>query len=124
MADHLDINFLCECLDPYLGAQVGPPRCERCRGLIKPRCNQCKEEIIPSKTLIADIQVHDEETQSERLALDDSPIKYEGKLYCRRCAHNLTHLYHLQENEIPCPVFDGETGELIPYGTYPNIDWS
>jgi hypothetical protein len=54
----------------------------------------------------------------------EKDLTYKGKHYCVECAHNLTHLCPLLENEIGIPVTDGETGELIPFGTYPNIDWS
>lgn len=60
----------------------------------------------------------------------DKECKLGRKRYCRVCAHNLTHLYVqltpelLAKGYIPSPVFDGESGELIPFGQYPNIDYS
>lgn len=54
----------------------------------------------------------------------DSDCKLKGKLYCRTCAHNLTHSRSLEEGQFACPVIDGESGELTPFGTYSNIDWT
>lgn len=59
----------------------------------------------------------------------DKGCRLGRKRYCRVCAHNFTHLWSLtfqmlKHGVIPCPVFDGDTGQLIPFGTYPNIDYS
>lgn len=62
--------------------------------------------------------------QCKKPVSESGPLKYRGKAYCYVCGHNLTHSQYLRENEIACPVVDGDTEELIPFGTYPNIDWS
>ena len=54
----------------------------------------------------------------------DESCVYKKRLYCRPCAHNLTHSTQYVEGHIAVPVFDGATKELIPFGTYPNIDWT
>ena len=51
-------------------------------------------------------------------------LKMDGKIICRICAHNHSRQQPMGENEVPCPIIDGNTGEVIPYGRYPNIDWS
>ena len=53
-----------------------------------------------------------------------SDLHYKGQHFCERCAHNFTRNRALCHDELPCPFTDGNTGELIPYGVYPNIDWS
>lgn len=59
-----------------------------------------------------------------RVAPADPGCRYKGRVFCRPCAHNFTHSRMLRTNELPAPVIDQQTGALIPWGTYPNVDYS
>jgi hypothetical protein len=64
----------------------------------------------------------------------DELLKLREQPVCRVCAHNASHSFRLEDAHLyfklekgaevlPCPVTDGKNN-VIPWGTYPNIDWS
>jgi len=53
----------------------------------------------------------------------DEAMTLNGHPICRMCAHLASHPRPLAEGEIPCPVIN-EKHEVIPWGIYPNLDWS
>lgn len=53
----------------------------------------------------------------------DEKLKLNGSPICRVCAHKVSSRHPLLPGHIPCPV-QLENGEVLPWGQYPNIDWS
>lgn len=53
----------------------------------------------------------------------DAELTLNEKPICRICAHNASHAFGLQDNQVPCPVV-GQDNRVLPYGMWPNIDWS
>jgi hypothetical protein len=84
------------------------------------KCSQCGRQV--ESEVAAAFVVTDEDQPQRDEPFVPIPLLH-GKPVCRVCAHNASHIWPLEENHIPCPVMD-EDGNVIPYGTYPNIDWS
>jgi hypothetical protein len=84
-------------------------------------CTQCGGQAITPEISAAVVISDEDAPQTEKPFVPVLILR--GKPVCRVCAHNASHLWPLEENQIPSPVID-EDGNVIPYGTYPNIDWS
>lgn len=55
----------------------------------------------------------------------DPELTLRGKRICRWCADKASRAHATPNNGkyLPCPCVN-EKNEVIPYGEYPNIDWS
>lgn len=93
------------------------------------KCCICPNDAGPVDGVIVSEAYVDEDKPDTRLA--DRPLTLNGKPICRACAHTVSHIYPFGKDPavpanvtpIPCPVVN-EKNEVIPFGTYPNIDWS